>query len=186
MSGLKIAVTGASGNLGSALLCVLADRGHDTVGICRRPPQGGTPYERTEWVSLDLSSPDVGPPLLDAFAGVDAVVHLAWAIQPARDPAKMERVNVGGSRSVLDAAAAAQVDQLVHVSSSAVYAPTRGPVDESWRSSRVCRSKPAEAWRLPSLGGSGGLEVPTRVPGRKSLAGVGRRQCPRPGPEVLP
>jgi UDP-glucose 4-epimerase len=140
MTGLKIAVTGASGNLGTALLQALNDRGHETIGICRRPPQG-PPYERTRWVALDLASPDVDPALLDAFQGVDAVVHLAWIIQPARDVGYMRRVNLGGTRSVLDAITAAGVRRLVHMSSSAVYAPERGPAEEAWTTTGIPTSE---------------------------------------------
>jgi UDP-glucose 4-epimerase len=132
MTGLTIAVTGASGNLGTALL---------RTGICRRPPEAGPPYERTRWVSLDLSSPDVDGPLLDAFEGVDAVVHLAWIIQPARDVPYMRRLNLGGTRSVLDATTAAGVEQFVNMSSSAVYAPAAGPVAESWQTTGVPTSE---------------------------------------------
>ena len=68
------------------------------------------------------------------FDGADAVIHLAWLIQPSRDDAELERVNVDGSRRVFEAAAQAGVGALVHASSVGVYSP--GPkdraVDESW------------------------------------------------------
>ena len=68
------------------------------------------------------------------FAGADAVIHLAWLIQPSRDAAQLERVNVHGSRRVFETAIAAGVAGLVHASSVGVYSP--GPkdraVDESW------------------------------------------------------
>jgi nucleoside-diphosphate-sugar epimerase len=73
-------------------------------------------------------------PLAPLFEGADAVVHLAWAIQPSHDEAAMERVNVLGSQRVFAAAAGAGVGALVHASSVGVY--SRGPkdreVDESW------------------------------------------------------
>ena len=68
------------------------------------------------------------------FAGADAVIHLAWLIQPSRDAAQLELVNVRGSRRVFETAIAAGVPRLVHASSVGVYSP--GPkdraVDESW------------------------------------------------------
>jgi nucleoside-diphosphate-sugar epimerase len=68
------------------------------------------------------------------FGGADAVIHLAWLIQPSRDDAELERVNVRGSQRVFEAAARAGVSALVHASSVGVYSP--GPkdraVDESW------------------------------------------------------
>jgi nucleoside-diphosphate-sugar epimerase len=66
--------------------------------------------------------------------GADAVVHLAWQIQPSRDGARLRRTNVDGSHRVFEATAAAGVPALVYASSVGAYSP--GPkdrrVDESW------------------------------------------------------
>jgi UDP-glucose 4-epimerase len=68
------------------------------------------------------------------FRGADAVVHLAWLIQPSRDEAELRSVNVDGSARVFRAAGAAGVGALVYASSVGAYSP--GPkdraVDESW------------------------------------------------------
>jgi len=68
------------------------------------------------------------------LAGADAVVHLAWAIQPARDRAQTRTINVNGSARVFAAAARARVGALVYASSVGAYSP--GPrdrrVDERW------------------------------------------------------
>jgi nucleoside-diphosphate-sugar epimerase len=68
------------------------------------------------------------------FAGADAVIHLAWLIQPSRDPDALRAVNVDGSRRVFEAAASAGVPALVHASSIGVYSPgpTDRRVDEAW------------------------------------------------------
>jgi nucleoside-diphosphate-sugar epimerase len=62
------------------------------------------------------------------------VVHLAWILNPSRDREELRRVNVGGSRRVVEAARRAGARALVHASSIGAYAP--GPkdrlVDESW------------------------------------------------------
>src|SRR4051812_29104793 len=86
---------------------------------------------KTEWVAADIVSSD----LVSIFAGADVVVHLAWAIQPSRDEAKLHAVNVDGSARVFDAVARAGVPRLVYASSVGAYSP--GPkeeagVDESW------------------------------------------------------
>jgi nucleoside-diphosphate-sugar epimerase len=69
-----------------------------------------------------------------AFRGADAVIHLAWLIQPSRDAGLLRAVNVDGSRRVFEAAARAGVGTLIHASSVGAYSP--GPkdrrVDESW------------------------------------------------------
>jgi UDP-glucose 4-epimerase len=131
---MRIAVTGASGNLGSALLRRLdADGTHQMLGVSRRAPQLLPPG--VTWAEVDLAETDAPTRLTTAFDGVDAVVHLAWQIQPGHDIARLHAVNVGGSRRVAEAAAAAGVRHLVVVTSIGSYA--QGPdkstlVDESW------------------------------------------------------
>ena len=121
---------GASGNVGTSLLRALADEPavDSVLGLCRRLPEAEFP--KTEWREADV----VSTPLRPLFQGADAVVHLAWLIQPGRDKETLRAVNVDGSARVFRAAAAAQVDTLVHASSVGAYAP--GPkdhrVDESW------------------------------------------------------
>jgi nucleoside-diphosphate-sugar epimerase len=133
---MQVTVTGASGNLGTALLRRLAVD-HPTwqvVGVARRRPERGEPaYDRVRWVTADLAG-DASAALDEAMAGSDAVVHLAWLIQPARDEDLLERVNVGGSRQVFDAVARSRVPHLVHASSVGAYspAPKTEVVDESW------------------------------------------------------
>jgi len=100
----------------------------EVVGIARRRPE--LTLVRTRWVAADVAKDD----LTDSFRGVDAVVHLAWLIQPSRDRAATHAANVDGSRRVFEAAARAGVPTLVHASSVGAYSP--GPkdrrVDESW------------------------------------------------------
>ena len=67
---MKIAITGASGLIGTALVTRLHAAGHDVVRLVRRPPRA--PDE----VSWD---PDGGSVDLDGLAGLDAAVHLAGA-----------------------------------------------------------------------------------------------------------
>ncbi len=127
---MRVAVTGATGNVGTSVLRALSDDPaiDEIVGIARRRPQLSVP--KTTWVTADVVRDD----LASAFAGADAVVHLAWLIQPSRDRATTRAVNVDGSRRVFEAAAAAGVGTLVHASSVGAYSP--GPkdrrVDESW------------------------------------------------------
>jgi nucleoside-diphosphate-sugar epimerase len=127
---MRIVVTGATGNVGTSVVAALAadPRVREIVGVARRVPTLRVP--RTSWVQADV----VSDPLEPVFDGADAVIHLAWAIQPSRDPATLRAVNVDGSRRVFEAAAAMNVAALVHASSVGVYSP--GPkdrrVDEQW------------------------------------------------------
>ena len=127
---MRVAVTGATGNVGTSLVAALsADPSIDEiVGIARRRPE--LSFDRTRWVCADVARDD----LSTALRGVDAVVHLAWLIQPSRDRAETHLVNVEGSRRVFEAANEAGVGTIVHASSVGAYSP--GPkdrrVDESW------------------------------------------------------
>ncbi|MDQ3616944.1 MAG: NAD-dependent epimerase/dehydratase family protein [Actinomycetota bacterium] len=132
---MRIVVTGASGNVGSSLLRRLVSSGeHDVVGIARRPPTDGHPFDQVHWVPLDLTNHASPKTLRKTFRGADAVVHLAWGFQPSHDVRYLEELGVGGTRRVLDAITAADVQHLVHMSSVGAYSPKQGndPVDESW------------------------------------------------------
>ena len=130
---MRIAITGASGNVGTALLRALPAE-HDVVGVVRRPPTPQGIYERAEWHSVDLSDGDALVNLRRVFDGVDAVVHLAWGFQPTRDTRYLTRLGVGGTSAVLQAAHSSGVGQLVHMSSVGTYAAGSygSRVDESW------------------------------------------------------
>ena len=127
---MRVVVTGASGNVGTSVLEALAAEPQvkEIVGISRRVPEVVMP--KVEWVGADVVTGALEP----IFDGADAVVHLAWAIQPSRDESVTERINVEGSRRVFEATAAAKVPALVHASSVGAYSP--GPkqrqVDETW------------------------------------------------------
>jgi UDP-glucose 4-epimerase len=127
---VRVVVTGATGNVGTSVLAALGtdDAIQQIVGVARRVPTLKLP--RTRWVSADVARDD----LARIFKGADAIVHLAWLIQPSRDRGTTRAVNVEGSRRVFDAAAAAGVPALVYASSVGTYSP--GPkdrrVDETW------------------------------------------------------
>src|SRR4051812_7313684 len=127
---MRIVVTGATGNVGTSVVRALGrdERVEEIVGVARRLPDWRP--ARTRWVAADVARDDLRP----VFAGADAVIHLAWLIQPSRDEAELERVNVAGSRRVFEAAAEAGAKALVHASSIGVYSPgpKDRPVDESW------------------------------------------------------
>jgi nucleoside-diphosphate-sugar epimerase len=127
---MRVAVTGATGNVGTSLLQALgADPSVDEiVGVARRVP--ADPWPKVQWRQADVVTADLVPLL----RGADAVVHLAWLIQPSRDRAVTRAANVDGSARVFRAVADAGVGALVYASSVGAYSP--GPkdrrVDESW------------------------------------------------------
>jgi nucleoside-diphosphate-sugar epimerase len=127
---MRIAVTGASGNVGTAVVEALTsdDRVDSVVGICRRAHEWRPP--RTEWVWGDVAELD----LQDAFGGADVVIHLSWLFQPMRQPTVTWRSNVIGSKRVLAAVQAAGVPAVVVASSVGAYSPRRSlePVTEDY------------------------------------------------------
>lgn len=146
----RIVITGASGNVGTALLRRLAEDGTDyeIVGITRRQPPPEGVYGSVQWHELDLADPGVEIQLLNVFRGARCVIHLAWGFQPTRNRRYLDAVAVNGSAAVLGAAHNAKVPQLVHMSSVGTYAAGRygEQVDETWstagiRSSAYSRAK---------------------------------------------
>jgi nucleoside-diphosphate-sugar epimerase len=131
---MRVVVTGATGNLGSALLRQCALQGHEVVGVARRVPDPSMARLAHRWVRCDLAWPEGADALAGALRGADALVHLAWALQPMRDRGYQRRVNLGGTSLCLAAAERAELPQVVLASSVGAYSPGRppGPVDESW------------------------------------------------------
>jgi nucleoside-diphosphate-sugar epimerase len=130
---MRIVVTGATGNVGTSVLDALGadERVEEIVAISRRPPAAEQLPGKATWVGADVVRDPLAPP----FTGAAAVIHLAWAIQPARDRARTGAVNVAGTRRVVDAALEAGVPALIHASSVGTYSPAgprTEPVDESW------------------------------------------------------
>jgi nucleoside-diphosphate-sugar epimerase len=131
---MRVVVTGASGNVGTALLSELrAAGGFDVVAVSRRRPPPVPPYDTAEWHSIDVGSADARERLRRVFTGADAVVHLAWLVQPSHDREVTRRANQSGTAAVAHAAVEAGVGHLLHQSSIGAYAPGHGrTVDETW------------------------------------------------------
>ncbi|NKY87386.1 NAD-dependent epimerase/dehydratase family protein [Nocardia veterana] len=140
---MRIVITGASGNVGTAVLRALADTDDDILALARRPP--GTehpPYARARWLACDIGAPAAATELDAAMRGADAVVHLAWAVHPHRDDPPLRRTNRTGTDQVLRAAVRTGVRQLIVASSVAAYAPAPrwDRVDELWPRTGVAGS----------------------------------------------
>jgi nucleoside-diphosphate-sugar epimerase len=122
--GRHIAITGASGFVGRALVRHASSLGWETVGLVRS-------REATSVVAAAGGRPvhvrglNAGP-LARAFAGAEAVVHLAQ-IGSEQAGVTYEAVNVGGTRNVINAAREAGVPRVVLFSGLGVahYGMTR-------------------------------------------------------------
>ena len=127
---MRVVVVGATGNVGTSVLRSLAaePRVDSVLGLARRLPDLTLP--KVEWASADVVSDD----LVAHLRGADAVVCVAWIIQPSRDLNKQWMVNVEGTTRVAHATREAGVPALLYASSVGAYSP--GPkdraVDESW------------------------------------------------------
>src|ERR687890_1285498 len=127
---MRVVVVGATGNIGTSVLRSLEkeERVESVLGLARRLPELSMP--KVEWAKADVVSDD----LVLHFRGADAVVLLAWVIQPSRDLTKQWMINVEGSTRVARAAKEAGVPSLLYASSVGTYSPgpKDGRVDESW------------------------------------------------------
>ncbi len=114
---LTVAVTGASGFVGQHLLPQL-DRAPEVgrlVGLDLRDPERRV--RRLDFHRVDIAHAELKPLVED----VDVVIHLAAIHDPVPDVDLMARVNVEGTRRVLDAAAAVGVRRVVLMSTATVY-----------------------------------------------------------------
>jgi nucleoside-diphosphate-sugar epimerase len=127
---MRVVVVGASGNIGTSVLSALqGDAAVDQiVAVARRTVSDDEPG--IKWLSRDVATDDLRPD----FEGADAVICLAWLIQPSHQIPKLQTVNVKGSRRVFQAAAEAGVETLLYSSSVGAYSygPKDHAVDESW------------------------------------------------------
>ncbi len=110
-------VTGISGLVGRALLERLGPRRARILGLCRNVT--AAPGTNVELVPGDLTDPSAWEARL---AGVDTVVHVAASTGKVR-AAEHERVNVGGTRLLLEAARRAGVRRFLFVSTIAATYP---------------------------------------------------------------
>ncbi len=133
---MRVAVTGATGTIGAALIAALGERGDSVVVLSRDPDSARARLGGVEAVAWP--DPTAGPPPADALSGCDGVVHLAGeeVAQRWSDDVK-QRIRdsrVIGTRNLVEALGAADPRPAVLVSGSASgWYGDRGdePVDES-------------------------------------------------------
>ena len=116
---MRYLITGGSGYIGSRLIELLAER-EDTERIVItdiRPP--AVPWPKTAYIEMDIRDRAMLP-LLE-IEEPDALVHLAFVLNPMHDEQTMYDIDVNGTQNVLDAASRAGTAHLLVASSTTAY-----------------------------------------------------------------
>jgi UDP-glucose 4-epimerase len=120
---MRLAVTGGSGFIGTHVVDRLLDAGHDVLALDLAPRRQDPRAEYAELDVLDLAA------VQRAFAGVDAVFHLAGMSNVDHafdDPVRTVRLNVDGTGNVLEAARRSGVRRVLFASTVWVYGAAAG------------------------------------------------------------
>lgn len=129
-------VTGANGFIGGNLCAELRRQGIPVRGLVL----AGTETSVLDALGVEVVAADIASPLDPAlFAGISHVFHLAAIALDWGPDELFERVNVNGTRHVLEAASAAGVAHVVHMSSLAVHPYSGHPAgdEQTPRGSRI-------------------------------------------------
>jgi len=130
---MKALVTGANGFTGSNLVKALEQRGDVVVGLVRKSSNLERLSDcKVQFVYGEITDRDA---LKTAMTGVDWVFHTAAYVELGLvDAAEMERVNVEGTRAVMEVAQAVGVSKVVYCSTIGVFGDTKGQVvDETFQ-----------------------------------------------------
>jgi nucleoside-diphosphate-sugar epimerase len=116
---MRVAITGASGFVGSHLCHALRAAGHEPVAVVRASSKLDRLGRQFEVAIADVRDQEA---LRRAFQGADAVIHCAALVDPYANPWEARSVNFIAAYNVCHASVDAGVSQLVQMSSAAVYA----------------------------------------------------------------
>jgi nucleoside-diphosphate-sugar epimerase len=120
---LKIAVTGATGLVGSNLIDYLLNKkSYQLTAILRNPANAAAMMEPWRDGGVEIVKADIhdASALDRAMSGCDVVVHAAGVVNPYGSRLEIFETNVEGTRKVLAAAKSQNVKQFVFVSSLSV------------------------------------------------------------------
>jgi dihydroflavonol-4-reductase len=119
---MKAFLTGGTGFVGTALIKELLAHGAEVTATVRTFERAQQLPRGVRAVPADITKPNALP---NAMRGHDVVFHLAAVTRtgvPLKDRERVQRINVEGTRHVLNAAAEAGVPRIIHVSCASVAA----------------------------------------------------------------
>lgn len=149
-----VALTGATGFVGKAVVDHLLARGHQVRALTRRAQRL---RDGVDWVEGSLED---GTSLAALAHEADAVLHVAGVVSGSA--AAFARGNVDGTRNILAAAASAGVERFVHVSSLAAREPDLSNYGRSKADAEAEVAASDRDWtivRPPAVYGPGDLEM---------------------------
>ena len=112
---MRIAITGATGFIGSHLTLHFVSQGWKVVGLCRRPP------DREQNPGVEFVPYDLGEPVpQDALTGCGVLIHCAHVLYSRRQP-DPDKLNIEGSRRLFRAAERASVGKILYLSSLSAH-----------------------------------------------------------------
>jgi dihydroflavonol-4-reductase len=129
-------VTGATGFIGSRVVDRLVADGHEVTALTRSRANADHLPAEVRVVEGDVTAK---ASMREAMRGVDGVFHIAawFYVGPgARQRARAERINVEGTRAVLELVDELAVPKAVYTSTVGVYPPTTATIDETVRPAR--------------------------------------------------
>jgi nucleoside-diphosphate-sugar epimerase len=141
-----ILVTGGLGVMGATLVRGLVARGFKV----RVLDSSDRFRSRLDGLDVDIRIGDVTKPetLEGCFDGVETIYHLA-AVLVVRDPAVYQKINVGGTRHMIDFSIKAGVKHFILVSSASVTYPHTTPYSLSKRETeRMIKAQNAMKWTI--------------------------------------
>ncbi len=130
-------VTGATGLIGSHVVCALVDEGHDVIALTRSRTNADHLPDEITVVEGDVTAKET---FREAMTGVDGVFHIAAWVRIGPGPRNVEtarQVNVEGTRNVLELLEELSIPKGIYTSSVGIYGdPGAEPINESYRSTR--------------------------------------------------
>jgi dihydroflavonol-4-reductase len=173
----RVAVTGATGLLGGAVVAELLSRGIEVVAIVRNAPRARRLLGECAGLHLVIGDVLNARALEPALNGADAIIHTAAYFreyyQPGFDAALLERTNITAVGELIGAAENAHVPVFVHISSAGTLRSTTPqqladedtPPGKSSIRNRYYASKVRAERFIESLHDTRSARVPVVVPG---------------------